>query len=107
MWMRDLSGHPDAQEYPQAEMVERYGPFFLETSSIAFILAKAIAHCEDNRVEGEDDMIGLFGIMQSSPTEFTYQRPGIQYYIQRAVDAGIDVMCPAEAQLFTPRVMNF
>lgn len=98
LYMRDRSGHPDALEYPETEIINRFGPFFLRTSSIAFILAHAITYIEENR--SDQDIIGLFGIMQASPSEYTYQRPGIQYYIQRALEAGIDVVIPEEAKLF-------
>lgn len=38
--------------------------------------------------------------MQASETEYWYQRPGIQYFIQRATELGIRVQCPRESNLF-------
>lgn len=90
VWMRDRTNHPKAKEYPDAEMKEMFCPFMF-TSSIAYILAKAIA--------AKPVAIGLWGIMQASPGEFTYQRPGIQYFLWEAHAAGIEVIVPEASKL--------
>ena len=105
VWMRDkeaISLFPGAEEYPEKEMKERFGPYCF-TSSIAFILAKAIVTCERDKIPN----IGLWGIMQASQTEYTYQRPGIQNLIWEATKAGINVMAPFESQLFHPPMEKF
>ena len=61
VWMRDREGFPDAKQYPEKEMKARFSPFHF-TSSIAFILAKAIVE--------KPKSIGLWGIMQASPNEY-------------------------------------
>ena len=68
VWMRDadaIKHFPGAKLYPEQEMKDEFGPFTF-TSSIAFILAKAIKDCETNGIK----QIGLWGIMQASPNEF-------------------------------------
>jgi hypothetical protein len=98
VWMRDKEAiglFPGAQEYPEKEMKQRFGPYCF-TSSIAFIMAKAIVTCEREKIPN----IGLWGIMQASETEYTYQRPGIQNLIWEATKAGINVMAPLESNLF-------
>ena len=93
VYMRDRSDHPNARAYPEEEMEKRFGPFFW-TSSIAYMLAFAISQ--------EPEEIGLWGIHMSSAEEYEYQRPGCQYYIQKAHDAGIKVSVPEGVTLLKP-----
>lgn len=105
VWMRDaegLSRIKGARKYPERDMKQRFGPFFF-TSSIAFMLAKAIVDCERLGIP----RIGIWGVMQASETEYTYQRPGIQYFIQRATELGIQVVAPEASRLFEPQPENF
>ena len=105
IWARDkqfLARCKDGREYPQEELTKRFGPFFW-TSSIAFILAKAIVDCEELGI----DKIGIFGVMQASENEYTYQRPGIQYFIQRAIELGIGIVIPPESKLCDPQQVEF
>lgn len=66
------------------------------TSSIAYMLAKAIVDAEADGIR----MIGLWGIMQASENEYAYQRPGIQYFIHEAMKRGIKVVANRESCLF-------
>lgn len=66
------------------------------TSSIAYMLAKAIVDCEQHGIK----QIGLWGIMQQSDNEYVYQRPGIQYFLGEAMKRGIKVVAPRESCLF-------
>jgi len=88
---------PGAVAYPEREMKVEFGPFVF-TSSIAFILAKAIMDCQQFGIK----RIGIFGVMQASKTEFTYQKPGIQQLIWEAVKRDIDVVAPDVSRLFDP-----
>lgn len=105
VWMRDpegLSMVRGARLYPERELTKRFGPFFW-TSSIAFMLAKAIADAETAGVK----RIGIWGVMQASEGEYMYQRPGVQYWIQRADELGIEVIAPEESALFEPQRVKF
>ena len=93
VWVRDREEHPNAKDYPEEELKAKYGPFQF-TSSIAYIMAKAI--------DAEPEAIGLWGIMQASENEFAYQRPGLQHFFQVAHDAGIEVVVPEISKLFEP-----
>ena len=42
------------------------------------------------------------GIMQASPNEYAYQRPGIQNLIWEATKLGIRVIAPDVSKLFVP-----
>lgn len=110
VYMMDRSDHP-AIQYPKEDMVSRYGAFFIDTSSIAYIMAHAIATIEDDRVASgpstRRDVIGIWGCMQASAGEYVFQLPGIQYYCQMAHDRGIDVAVPEDTHLLKPRVLNF
>lgn len=100
VWMRDknsIAYFKGGRPYPEKEAKERFGPFTF-TSSIAFILAKAIVDCEKMGIK----QIGLWGIMQASENEYMCQRPGIQNLIWEATKLGIDVHAPAESKLFEP-----
>lgn len=76
--------------YPEKLLQARYGPFFF-TSSIAYMLAKAI--------DAKPIAVGIFGVMQASLNEFSYQRPGIQFFLNEAHRAGIEVIFPPEQRL--------
>lgn len=72
-----------------------YCPYMF-TSSIAYMLAKAIVDCEKQSIP----QIGIWGVMQASETEYVYQRPGIQYFIHQAAQRGIKVIANRESCLF-------
>jgi hypothetical protein len=65
------------------------------TSSIAYMLAKAIVDCEARSIGA----IGLWGILQSSDNEYAYQRPGTQYFLWEARRRGIEVLVAPESRL--------
>jgi hypothetical protein len=105
VWMRDkdaIQFFPGGQLYPEAEMKAEFGPYTF-TSSIAFMLAMAIKDCERMGM----DTIGLFGIMQASPNEYTQQRPGIQNLIWHAAQRKIHVIAPDISKLFEPPPEDF
>lgn len=91
-------GLVEAMERRNVEVPNMDGMFnpYMFTSSIAHMLAKAIADCEQQGVR----QIGLWGIMQQSESEFTYQRPGIQYFLGEAMKRGIKVSANRESCLF-------
>ena len=121
VYMRDTEAMPNFKSavlYPEGELrgkseLNKHGQiiltemgkfsFFHFTSSIAFILAKAIDECEKEGIKN----IGLWGIMQASNEEYAYQRPGIQYFIDQCWRRGIKVTCPAESNLFEPMPETF
>ena len=45
--------------------------------------------------------------MQASENEYFYQRPGIQYFIQRATELGIEVLAHEDTRLFEPPKDNW
>ena len=105
VWMRDefaMKHFPGARLYPDRAMREEFGPFTF-TSSIAFMLAKAIKDCELLGIKE----IGLWGIMQASPNEYAYQRPGIQNLIWEAARRGVKVKAPDISKLFEPPPEDF
>lgn len=88
---------PNAVVYPEEQMKEALDRFAF-TSSIAYMMAMAI---HDAVAQGIG-AIGLFGIMQASKNEYTYQRPGIQSMIDAATKRGIKVVAPDISKLFEP-----
>ena len=99
VWMRDkdnMGCFKGGQAYPEAELKEIFCPFMF-TSTISFIMAKAIVDCKKLKIK----KIGIWGVMQASPDEYAYQRPGIQYFIWEAFkNWGIEVVAPEESKLF-------
>lgn len=91
-------GFAEWVEERQVEVPNNDGMFIptMLTSSIAYMLAKAIADCEEQGIR----QIGLWGIMQQSDNEYAYQRPGIQYFIGEAQKRGIKVVANRESCLF-------
>lgn len=76
---------------------------YMFTSSIAYMLAKAISDIMGMLRAGEivdPPEIGLWGIMQQSDNEYAYQRPGIQYFLYEAMKRGIKVKANRESCLF-------
>lgn len=100
VWMRDKNAmglFPGAKPYPEEQLKSEFGPYVF-TSSIAYMIALAIKTCEERGIGA----IGLWGIMQASPNEYTSQRPGIQHLVWEAVRRGIEVLAPPESKLFDP-----
>ena len=99
VYMRDADAGatmPGYRPYPEEEMKTAFGPFFW-TSSIACLMAFAIAQ--------KPEEIGLWGVHMASHEEYRDQRPGCQYFIQRAWDAGIRLdQVPPESMLLKPPV---
>ena len=93
---------PNAVAYPEDAIKDEFGPCTF-TSSIAYQIALAIKDCERMNIP----QIGLWGIMQSSPNEYTNQRPGIQNLIWAAVKRGIKIIAPEESRLFEPPPEDF
>ena len=105
-YMRDQEAMPfykGGRPYPEKEAKERFGPYVF-TSSIAFMMAMAIMDIEAGRAEPH---MGLFGIMQASPNEYTYQRPGIQQLAWEAHKIGVEMIAPDISKLFDPPPENF
>lgn len=65
------------------------------TSSISYILAKAIIDCQEQNIPA----IGLFGILQSETEEYKSQRPGTQYMLWEARRRGIKTLVAPESKL--------
>lgn len=97
---------PTAEPYPEFArevdgekipgMKDIFCPF-LFTSSIAFIMAKAIVDCERLGIK----KLGLWGILQrGGRDEYEKQRPGTQYFLWEAMRRGIDVQVAKESHLF-------
>ena len=100
LWMVDRRRRPWANPYPTDEIIDEFGPFFLNTSSIAYIMAHAILVMG---LKGDaENTLAIFGCMQQSASEFTYQRPGIQHFATAAWDRGITVAVPEESGILVP-----
>lgn len=83
----------NAIEYPLKPMLEKFGPYFF-TSSLSYMFALAI--------EQKPEKIGLWGVDMSATEEYGYQRAGCHYFIQKAREAGIEIVVPPESDLLEP-----
>jgi hypothetical protein len=102
---------PTGVLYPEKEMHARFGRFTF-TSTVAFMMAKAIVDIEALREQGRfapdtPPMLGLYGILQMSKQEYMDQRQGTQNMIHEATRAGIKVLASAKSALFEPPPENF
>lgn len=79
--------------YPEAEMVERFGPYFF-TSSQAWLFALAISE--------RPAVIGIWGSQFHARDPFLHQLSGVQYFSQRAREAGIELVCPKQSLAIVP-----
>jgi len=84
---------PNATAYPVDEMVAKYGPYFF-TSSLSYMWALAL--------EQKPTHVGMWGVDMTAGEEYGYQRPGCQYFIQKARDLGIEVVVPVESDIIAP-----
>jgi hypothetical protein len=71
-------------------LVKKYGDYFF-SSSLSWMLAMAI--------EQKPDVIGIWGVDMSATDEYAYQRPGCHYFMQKASEAGIELMLPPQCDL--------
>jgi hypothetical protein len=72
-------------------LIDRFGPYFW-TSSLAWMMAMAI--------EQKPEVIGIWGVDMSANDElYSGQRAGMHYFMQKAVEAGIEVALPPQCDL--------
>lgn len=78
---------------PVDELVEKYGPYWFN-SSLSWMFAMAI--------EAEAETIGLWGVDMAASEEYYSQKMGCIWFAQLAQSMGIEVGVPPESDLFTP-----
>ncbi len=93
---------PNSVKYPLGEVAELIGRTakghpYLE-SSIAYMMALAMLEYSKNK---EPMKIGLWGIDLAPDTEYTYQKPNLEYLIGMARGMGIKVFVPPESALLS------
>ena len=81
---------PDAIVLDPKPFTAKYGNYFF-TSSLAWMMAMAI--------EQKPEMIGIWGVDMSAADEYGYQRAGMHYFMQKATDAGIEIILPPQSDL--------
>lgn len=103
---------PTSEVYPMEEIADligrtRDGTPYIE-SSIAYMMAHAIYEYQQTRyleLKGKpvcDGMkIGIWGVDLAVDTEYTYQRPNMEYLIGLARGMGINVYIPKVSSLLT------
>jgi len=90
VYVRDASEtFSGALLYPEAELKERFGPYFF-TSSIACMMALAISF--------DPTEIGVWGVSMQS-ADYKVQLPGFHYFTQRARELGIEITVPPGSTL--------
>jgi hypothetical protein len=105
LWLKQFQGDvymaeqlpdvPRSIAYPWQEMVDKYGPYFMN-SSLSWMFALAL---EQPGIEE----IGLWGVDMSATEEYGYQRAGCHYFITLAMQRGIKVTVPPESDLLLPK----
>lgn len=107
VWMQaKVPEIPGSDVFPARELVNKFGNFFM-TSSISWMMAMAIDQILLEREQDPDhdrrkDAIGLFGVDMAATEEYGYQRAGCQFFIQTAVNLGIEIVVPPESDLTRP-----
>jgi hypothetical protein len=84
---------PGAKVFPANELVAEFGSNFF-TSSVAWMIAFAIR-------SGARE-IAIYGVDMEAGSEYDYERPGCQYFIQEARKRGITVTIPPQSSLGAP-----
>lgn len=91
---------PASVEYPIEEVISRFCParkFF--TSTIPYAIALAMLY--------EYDRIELYGVDQSSESEYFWERDCTSYWIGKAEGLGIDVYLPDDCSLLAGRLYGY
>lgn len=91
-------GIPKSKEYPLREIVADLGREY-ETSSIAYMVSLAI-HLKYERIE-------FYGVRMADDTEYTEQRPCVEWLIGVAEGRGIDVVIPSRSDLLTGTLYGY
>jgi hypothetical protein len=98
VWM--IEPHPEipnSQSYPIEKMLDKYGPFFWQ-SSLSYMAALAL--------EEEDlGVLGWRGVDMAATEEYERQKPACQFFIWEAMKRGIFIDIPPESDLFYPQQM--
>jgi hypothetical protein len=103
VYMNDVEADiPTSVRYPIEDVAAivgktRNGDAYLE-SSIAFMMALAIV---EGWKEPENMRIGIWGVDLDVGTEYSYQRPNMEYLIGLARGRGIKVFIPERSSLLT------
>ena len=84
---------PGAIAYPLQDMLKKWGPWWW-TSQISYMLALAL--------EQQPDTIGVYGVDMAANSEYNQQRLATQFFIQRIVDSGINLVVPPESDILEP-----
>ena len=82
---------PDAQIFPKAHYINKYGKYF--TSSIAWMIIHAI---EQNPTD-----IGIWGVDMKGDGEYAHQRPCCEFWLGRALEKGINLNIHPSSTLLT------
>jgi hypothetical protein len=88
---------PASVPYPKNEILDAFGvgAVYFYTSSLSWMFAAALA-------AGATE-IGLWGVDMSAAEEvYTHQRAGCQYFIGKALEAGVKVTIPPQSDLMRP-----
>jgi hypothetical protein len=87
---------PGANLYPFDEVLAEFDPNrWFCTSSLFWMMARAIRQGATK--------IGFWGVDMAATEEYEMQRAGIHFLTYIARSRGIEVGCPPESDLFTPR----
>ena len=99
---RDIKGYEEylkqpfvvkQRDFPKAELVEEFGPYFFGAGQASWLFAYAIMR--------EASEIGLWGI--EAVDIYASQKYEIQHFAQVAADRGIEVIVPDGCTLLAPR----
>jgi hypothetical protein len=86
---------PNSVMYPMQEIVEKFGTYF--TNTISWEIALAIS-------EGFKE-IKIYGIDMAVDSEYTHQRPSVEFFLGIALGRGIKVSIPPNSDLLKTRFL--
>lgn len=93
---QEIGQIPGSHVYPADEILAEFDPSqWFCTSSLFWMMARAIKMGATK--------IGLWGVDMAATEEYEMQRAGIHHLAYIARSRGIEVGCPPESDLFTPR----
>lgn len=106
----DIPALPGSLVFPFDEILAIYDPrAWFCSSSLFWMMARAMAiigeeaQAQGRQVDPQHDKIAFFGVDMAADSEYEMQRAGIHFMTYRAAAMGVEVGCPPESDLFTPR----
>lgn len=92
----ERTGFPSARTFPKIQILGQFIPYF--TNTVAWQIAHAMFEGMSDNSRALTD-IGLYGIDMATGTEYSKERPSVEYYLGLIHGCGLELHLPAASDL--------